>query len=69
MINPMERAAKIGEITWFRDAMTGDYSLSLDGAIAALATENERLKITIDYLLDKIECLRCDHDVRELGSA
>jgi hypothetical protein len=49
--------------------MTGDYSLSLDGAIAALATENERLKITIDYLLDKIECLRCDHDVRELGSA
>jgi hypothetical protein len=65
----MERAAKIGEITWFRDAMTGDYSLSLDGAIAALATENERLKITIDYLLDKIECLRCERDVRELGSA
>ena len=69
MINPMERAAKIGEITCFRDAMTGDYSLSLNGAITALATENERLKITIDYLLDKIECLRCDHDVRELGSA
>jgi hypothetical protein len=69
VINPKEKAAKIGEITFSRDTMTGDYSLSLDGAIAALATENERLKITIDYLLDKIECLRCEHDVRELGSA
>jgi hypothetical protein len=69
VINLMDRAAKIGEITYFRDAMTGDYSLSLHGAIAALATENERLKITIDYLMDKIECLRCERDVRELGSA
>lgn len=69
MIKLKERAARIGEITYFRDAMTGDYSLSLDGAIAALAAENERLHITIDYLMDKIECLRCEHDVRELGSA
>jgi hypothetical protein len=69
VIKLKERAARIGEITYFRDAMTGDYSLSLDGAIAALAAENERLHITIDYLMDKIECLRCEHDVRELGSA
>jgi hypothetical protein len=69
VINPMERAMRIGEITCFRDAMTGDYSLSLDGAIAALAAENERLHVTIDYLLDKIECLRCQPDLRELGSA
>ena len=69
MIKVMERATKIGEITCFRDAMTGDYSLSMNGAIAALAAENERLQITIDYLMDKIECLRCERDVRELGSA
>ena len=69
MIKLKERAARIGEITYFRDAMTGDYSLSLDGAIAALAAENERLHITIDYLMDKIECLRCEPDLRELGSA
>ena len=49
--------------------MTGDYSLSMNGAIAALAAENERLQITIDYLMDKIECLRCERDVPELGSA
>lgn len=69
MIKLKERDAKIGEITYSRDAMTGDYSLSLNGAITALAAENERLQITIDYLLDKIECLRCGPDVRELGSA
>jgi hypothetical protein len=65
----MVRAARIGEITCFRDAITGDYSLSLDGAIAALAAENERLHIRIDDLLNKIECLRCEPDLRELGSA
>jgi hypothetical protein len=65
----MERATKIGEITCSRDALTGDYSLSLHGAIAALTAENERLHITIDYLMDKIECLRCEPDLRELGSA
>ena len=67
MINPMERAAKIGEITCFRDAMTGDYSLSLHGAIAALTAENERLQRMVDELLNKIECIRyCES---ELGSA
>jgi hypothetical protein len=65
----MVRAARIGEITCFQDAVTGDYSLSLDGAIAALAAENERLHIRIDDLLNKIECLRCEPDLRELGSA
>ncbi|MEI9978787.1 MAG: hypothetical protein WDN23_07235 [Edaphobacter sp.] len=69
MINLMERAEKIGEITCFRDAMTGDYSLSLDGAIAALVAENERLQIRIDDLLNKIECLRCEPDLRALGSS
>jgi hypothetical protein len=63
----MEKAAKIGEITCVRDATTGDYSLSMDGAIAALAAENERLQRKIDYLLNKIESLRCCE--RELGSA
>jgi hypothetical protein len=69
MINHMEKATKIGEITCVRDAMTGDYSLSLDGAIAALAAENERLHITIDYLMDKIESLGCEPDLRTLGTA
>jgi hypothetical protein len=69
VIKLMERATRIGEITCSRDAMTGDYSLSMNGAIAALAAENERLQITIDYLMDKIECLRCERDVPELGSA
>ena len=63
----MEKAANIGEITCVRDSTTGDYSLSMDGAIAALAAENERLQSKIDYLLNKIECLRCCE--RELGSA
>jgi hypothetical protein len=63
----MEKPTKIGEITCFRDAMTGDYSLSPDGAIAALAAENERLQIRIDDLLNKIETLRCGE--LELGSA
>lgn len=69
MSNLMEKAEKIGDITCVRDAMTGDYSLSLHGAIAALTAENERLHITIDYLMDKIECLGCQPDLRELGSA
>ena len=69
MINHMEKATKIGEITCSRDAMTGDYSLSLHGAIAALAAENERLHITIDYLMDKIACLGCEPDLSTLGSA
>jgi hypothetical protein len=63
----MEKAAKIGEITCIRDSTTGDYSLSMDGAIAALAAENERLQRKINDLLNKIECLRCCE--RELGSA
>jgi hypothetical protein len=63
----MEKAANIGEITCVRDATTGDYSLSMDGAIAVLAAENERLQRKINDLLNKIECLRCCE--RELGSA
>jgi hypothetical protein len=65
----MKNAEKIGEITCVRDAMSGDYSLSLHGAIAAVTAENERLHITIDYLMDKIECLGCEPDLRTLGSA
>ena len=67
MINHMETATKIGEITCIRDAMTGDYSLSLHGAITVLAAENERLHNRIDELLNRIECLSCCE--RELGSA
>jgi hypothetical protein len=67
MMNLMEEAAKIGEVTCFRDAITGDYSLSLHGAIAALTAENERLQRMVDELLNKIECIRyCE---QELGSA
>ncbi len=68
-MNLMERDAKMGEITYYRDATTGDYSLSLHGAIAVLAAENERLQIMIDDLLNRIECLRCKPDLVELGSA
>jgi hypothetical protein len=64
----MEKATKIGEITCVRDATTGDYSLSLHGAIAALAAENERLHITIDYLREKIESLGSEPDLCTLGT-
>ena len=67
MINLMEKPEKIGEMTFFRDAITGDYSLSPDGAIAALAAENERLQNRINDLLNKIESLRFGEV--ELGSA
>jgi len=69
MINPIERPANIGEITCFQDTKTGDYSLSLHGAIAQLTAENERLQIMLDDLLNKIECLRCAPDLRAFGSA
>jgi hypothetical protein len=69
MINPNERPANIGEIACVRDAKTGDYFLSLDDAIAKLSWENERLRTTIDDLLNKIECLRCGTDMHAFGSA
>jgi hypothetical protein len=69
MINPSERPANIGEITCFQDSKTGDYSLSLHGAIAELTAENHRLRIMIDDLLNKIECLRCLPDLQAFGSA
>ena len=69
MINVTERPTKIGEIACVKDAKTGDYSLSLHGAIAELTAENHRLQILIDNLLNRIECLHCGTDLRELGSA
>ena len=69
MINPIKEPANIGELSCSRDAQTGDYSLSLDGAIAELTAANRRLQITIDDLLNKIECLRCGTDLPELGVA
>ena len=69
MINPNERPANFGEITCVEDAKTGDYSLSLHGAIVELTAENRRLQIMIDDLLNRIECLNCGTDLRELGSA
>ena len=69
MINPNERPARIGEIACTQDTKTGDYSLSLDGAIAALTAENRRLQIMVDDLLNKIECLRCVPDLQAFGSA
>jgi hypothetical protein len=58
MINLSERRANIG-----------DYSLSFHLAIAELTEENRRLQIMIDDLLNKIECLRCTHDLQAFGSA
>jgi hypothetical protein len=52
MINLSERPAKIGEIACFQDTKTGDYSLSLHGAIAELTAENERLQVMLDDLLN-----------------
>jgi hypothetical protein len=69
MINRIERRANIGEMACSQDAKTGDYSLSLHGAIAELTSENERLRNVIDDLLNKIECLRCVPDLHAFGSA
>ena len=69
MINVTERPTNIGEIACVKDAKTGDYSLSLHGAIAELTVENQRLRIIIDDLLNKIECLRCMPDLQAFGSA
>jgi hypothetical protein len=69
MINPNERPANIGEIACFQDPETGDYSLSMHGAIAQLTAENRRLQIMVDDLLNKIECLRCVPDLQAFGSA
>ena len=69
MINRMEKPTNIGEIACIHNARTGDYSLSLHGAIVELTAENERLQIMIDDLLNRIECLRCEPDLRELGVA
>jgi hypothetical protein len=69
MKNPNERPANTGEIAGFQDPKTGDYSLSLHGAIAELTAENQRLRIIVDDLLNKIECLRCVPDLQAFGSA
>jgi hypothetical protein len=69
MINLSERPANIEEIASTRDTKTGDYSLSLHGAIHELTAENQRLRIIIDDLLNKIECLRCVPDLQAFGSA
>ena len=69
MINPTDRPQNISEISCVRDTKTGDYSLSLHGAIAELIAENQRLQITIDDLTNKIECLRCGTDLHKLGFA
>jgi len=69
MINLTDERANIGELACVKDALTGDYSLSLHDAIAKLAAENHRLQTTIDDLLNKIECLRYGTDLNELGFA
>ena len=69
MTNPNERHANIGEIACFQDTKTGDYSLSLHGAIIELTAENRRLQNMVDDLLNKIECLRCAPDLQAFGSA
>ena len=69
MINLTERPANIGEIACSQDPKTGDYSLSLHGAIGELTSENQRLRIIIDDLLNKIESLRCGTDLQAFGSA
>jgi hypothetical protein len=69
MKNPKERPANAGEIACCQDPKTGDYSLSLHGAIAELTAENQRLRIIVDDLLNKIECLRCVPDLQAFGSA
>jgi hypothetical protein len=69
MINVTERPTNIGEIACVKDPKTGDYSLSLHGAIAELTAENQRLRTMIDDLLNKLECLRCAPDLQAFGSA
>ena len=69
MSNLSERPTNTGEIACVRDTKTGDYSLSLHGAIVELTAENRRLRIIIDDLLNKIECLRCVPDPQAFGSA
>jgi len=69
MINPNEGPANTAEIAYFQDPETGDYSLSLPGAIAKLTAENQRLQTVIDDLLYKIECLRYLPDMNAFGSA
>jgi len=69
MVNRIERPTNFGEITCVEDPKTGDYSLSLHGAIAELTAENRRLQTMIDDLLNRIECLHCGTELRELGSA
>jgi hypothetical protein len=69
MIKRIERPANIGEIACSQDTKTGDYSLSLHGAIVELTAENRRLQIMVDDLLNKIECLRCAPDLQAFGSA
>jgi hypothetical protein len=69
MIKRIERPANIGEIACSQDPKTGDYSLSLHGAIVELTAENRRLQIMVDDLLNKIECLRCASDLQAFGSA
>ena len=69
MINVTERPTNIGEIACVRDTTTGDYSLSLHGAIVELTAENRRLQNMVDDLLNKIEYLRCAPDLQAFGSA
>jgi len=69
MINLTEKPADIGEIACVQDVQTGDYSLSLHGAIDRLIAENERLQVIIDDLRRKIECLDSILDLPAFGSA
>ncbi len=69
MNNLSDRPANMGEVACVQDAKTGDYSLSLHGAIAQLTAENHRLQTMIDDLLNRIECLRCGPDMQAFGSA
>jgi hypothetical protein len=69
MIKPNGRPANIGEVAYFQDTKTGDYSLSLHGAIIELTAENRRLQNMVDDLLNKIEYLRCAPDLQAFGSA
>ena len=69
MSNLSDGLANFGEVACAQDAKTGDYSLSFHGAIAELTAENQRLRIIIDDLLNKIECLRCGSDLQAFGSS
>jgi hypothetical protein len=69
MNNLSDRPANMGEVACVQDSKTGDYSLSMHGAIAQLTLENHRLQIMIDDLLNRIECLRCGPDMQAFGSA